>query len=145
MTFWGRASPSNGWVPPGMFVGLCCCRWTETWLGASPPQKNFSQSCSSNISGIMINYNTHLAPGFPLNVLIPAPANVVFLQGQLGPLFGGSCTASTKCPPRRGTASPRVAHGHFGPRSLFLEIRPSHQSSAIYGAVEFRTLHSPFL
>ena len=55
-------------------------------LGASLPQKKFTQSCSSSILGIMVNYNTHLAPGFPLNVLFPTPANVVVLQGLLGPL-----------------------------------------------------------
>ena len=46
----------------------------------------------------MVNYNTHLAPGFTLNVLVPTPANVVVLQGLLGPLLWGGCTASIKCP-----------------------------------------------
>ena len=34
----------------------------------------------------MENRNTHLAPGFTLNDLVPAPANVVVLPGPLGPL-----------------------------------------------------------
>ena len=34
----------------------------------------------------MENHNTHLAPGFTLNDLVPAPVNVVVLQGPLGPL-----------------------------------------------------------
>ena len=34
----------------------------------------------------MENNNTHLAPGFTLNNLVPAPANVVVLPGPLGPL-----------------------------------------------------------
>ena len=37
--------------------------------GASPSQKMFVRQCSSNISGIMENHNTHLAPGFTLNNL----------------------------------------------------------------------------
>ena len=32
----------------------------------------------------MENDNTHLAPGFPLNVLVPTPADVVFLWGPAG-------------------------------------------------------------
>ena len=57
-------------------------------LGAIPPQKKFTQSCSSSFSAIMENHNTHLAPGFILKDLVPTPANVVVLQGPLGPLPG---------------------------------------------------------
>ena len=32
----------------------------------------------------MVNLNTHLAPGFPLNALVPAPVNVVVLWVLLG-------------------------------------------------------------
>ena len=39
------------------------------WLGASLPQKKFTRLCSSSISGIMENYNTHPAPGFTLMTL----------------------------------------------------------------------------
>ena len=34
------------------------------WPGASPPQKKFMRQCSSSVSGIMKNHNTHLAPDF---------------------------------------------------------------------------------
>ena len=54
-------------------------------LGSSPPQKKFTRSCSSSILGIMENHNTHLAPGFTANDLVPAPVNVVVLPGPLGP------------------------------------------------------------
>ena len=53
--------------------------------GSSLPQKKFMRQCSSSISGIMENHNTHLAPGFTLNDLAPAPANVAAFQGLLGP------------------------------------------------------------
>ena len=55
------------------------------WAGASPPQKKFERQCSSSVSGIMENHNTHLAPGFTLNDLVPAPENVAAFQGLLGP------------------------------------------------------------
>ena len=58
-------------------------------LGASTPQKKFSQSCSGIVSGIVENHNTHLVPGFPLNILVPAPVNVVVLRGPLGSLPAG--------------------------------------------------------
>ena len=46
------------------------------WPGASLSQKKFVRQCRSSVSGIMENHNTHLAPGFTLNDLAPAPANV---------------------------------------------------------------------
>ncbi|VFV45389.1 Hypothetical predicted protein [Lynx pardinus] len=55
------------------------------WPGASPPQKKFVRQCSSSVSGIMENHNTHLAPGFTLNDLVLAPANVAVFWGLLGP------------------------------------------------------------
>ena len=54
------------------------------WSGASPSQKMFGRQCSSSVSGIMENHNTRLAPGFTLNNLAPAPANVAAFQGLLG-------------------------------------------------------------
>ena len=57
-------------------------------LGASPPQKKFTRSCSSSVSGTVENHNTHLAPGFILNILVLTPANVV-LRGPLTPLTVG--------------------------------------------------------
>ena len=54
-------------------------------LGASPPQKMFTRSCSSSVLGILENLNTHLSPAFTLNNLVPAPENVVVLWGLLTP------------------------------------------------------------
>ena len=54
--------------------------------GASPPQKKFTQSYSGSISRIMQNHNTILAPGFTLDNLVPALANMVVLRGLLVPL-----------------------------------------------------------
>ena len=70
---------------PGTFMGLCCCRCPETTAGGQPAQKNFMRFCSRRISGIMKNHDTHLAPGFILNDLVPAPANVTVFWGLLGP------------------------------------------------------------
>ena len=53
--------------------------------GASPPQKKITRQCSISISGTMENRSTHLAPGFTLNDLAPAPANVAAFRGLLGP------------------------------------------------------------
>ena len=77
------------WPHPGTFAGPCCCQCTESRSDASPPQKKFTQLCCSSISGIMVSHNTHLALGFPLNVLVPVPVNVVVLWGLLGPLAVG--------------------------------------------------------
>ena len=53
--------------------------------GASLSQKMFMRQCSSRVSGIMENHNTYLAPGFTLNDIAPAPANVATFWGLLGP------------------------------------------------------------
>ena len=53
--------------------------------GGSLSQKMVARQCSSSISGIMENHNTHLAPGLTLNGLAPAPANVAAFWGLLGP------------------------------------------------------------
>ena len=73
----------------------------------------------------MENHNTHLAPGFTLNYLVPAPGNVAVLWGLLGP---GGLIASTKCPSSSGTASPRVAQAPPGSHSLpgDLPFPPEH-------------------
>ena len=94
-------------------------------LGASPPQKKFTRSYSSSISEIMENHNTHLAPGFTLNDLVPAPVNVVVLWGLLG--LGGH-TTSTKCPFSSGTTSPHVAQEPSRPHSApgDLPFPPEH-------------------
>ena len=73
------------WLHPGTPAGPCCCRCPETVARCQPSQKMFVRQCSSSISGIMENHNTHLAPVFTLNDLAPAPANVAAFWGMLGP------------------------------------------------------------
>ena len=128
-TFCGRVSPAGR---PGNVLKTVLL--PTPIPGASPPQKKFTRACSSSVSGILENHNSHLAPDFTPNGPVPAPANVVVLQDPLGPLPLG-------IPPRRGTAS----HVARGPRSLLLGIRPSHQSSTRYAAAELWTLRSPCL
>ena len=55
------------------------------WPSASPPPKKIARRCSISVSGIMENHNTHLAPGFTVSDLVPAPVNVAVLWGLLGP------------------------------------------------------------
>ena len=52
---------------------------------ASPPHKKFPGRCSSRVSGIMENHKSHLAPGFTLKDLVPAPVNVAIFWGPLAP------------------------------------------------------------
>ena len=102
-------------------------------LGASPPQKMFPWLCSSSVSGIMKNHNTRLAPGFTLKDLVLVPANVVVLPGSTGTRWLhslyrmsfqlGDCFSPCGSDP-----------------TLLLGIRPSHQSTSRYRAVEFQTL-----
>ncbi|VFV44208.1 Hypothetical predicted protein [Lynx pardinus] len=70
---------------PGTLAAPCCCRCPRLQPGASPSQKKFTRQCSSSVSGIMENHNTHLAPGFTLNDLVLAPVNVAVFWGLLGP------------------------------------------------------------
>ena len=95
-------------------------------LGASLPQKKFTISCSSSISGIMENRNTHLAPGFTLNDLVPSPVNVVVLWGLLDQV------ATQLLPnilPAVELLLP-VWPENLPDPTLFLGIHPSHQSTA---------------
>ena len=64
MSLFGRVSLSNGWVQLAHLWDCATADAQRLWLGASPPQKKFMQSCSSSVSGIMENHNTHLIPGF---------------------------------------------------------------------------------
>ncbi|XP_078296193.1 uncharacterized protein LOC144614770 [Panthera onca] len=72
-------------------------------LGASPPQKKFTRSFQG-----LWKITTHLAPGFTLNDLVPAQRMWLFSGVCWHPCLGGGGvhTASTRCPPSRGTASP---------------------------------------
>ena len=70
---------------PGMLAGPCCCQCPEAAARCQPaPEKSSRDSVVGSVSGIMENHTTHLAPGFTLNDLVPAPAIVVF-WGLLGP------------------------------------------------------------
>ncbi|XP_040305583.1 adhesion G protein-coupled receptor E2-like [Herpailurus yagouaroundi] len=53
-------------------------------VSARPPKK-IARRCSLSVSGTVENHNTHLAPGFTLNDLVPAPASVAAFRGLLGP------------------------------------------------------------
>ena len=72
------------------------------------PRKSSHNHVAAAFQGIE-NQNTHLAPGFILNILVSAPENVVTLQICWDLCLSGGHTASTKCPPSRGTAFPHVA------------------------------------
>ena len=87
------------------------------WLGASPPQKKFMQLCSSSISGIVENHNTHLVPGFSLNILVPAPVNVIVFWGLLGPLPVGAAQLLQNVLPAR---EPFLPSGPRTPEDLTL-------------------------
>ena len=67
---------------------------------------------------MMETHNTHLAPGFSLKDLVPAPANVLPAVEPLFPVWPENLPDPT----------------------LLLEIRLSHQSTARYRAAEFQTL-----
>ena len=78
--------------------------------GASLPQKMFVKQCSSSVSGIMENHNTHLAPGFTFNDLAPAPANVAISWGLLGPGgFNSLCQMSFQQWNRFSPCAPRTS------------------------------------
>ena len=88
-------------------------------LGASLPQKKFTQSCSSSVLGIIGNHNTHLAPGFILNVLVLAPVNVVVVWGQLGSLPVGWPHSLYQMSSQQGNClSP------YGPRTTWTSFSP---------------------
>ncbi|VFV31311.1 Hypothetical predicted protein [Lynx pardinus] len=53
--------------------------------GTGPSQKMFARQCSSSVSGVMENYNSHLAPSFTLNDLVPESEKVAVFWGLLGP------------------------------------------------------------
>ena len=93
--------------------------------GASLLQKEFARQCSSSASGIMENHNTHLAPGFTLNDLVPAPANAAILWGLLGP---GCLKPLPNVLPAVEPLFP-VWPENLPDPTLFLGIRPSHQST----------------
>ena len=127
---------------PGLFARLCCHRRPLTAAGCQPTpekvhgtvQQQFFRDCGKS------QHTSGTRPHFP-HELDPAPANVVAFWGLLGP---GGLTASTKCPSSSGTASPMLPENLLD-HTLLLGIRPSHQNTTWYGAVELQTLRSPCL
>ena len=122
------------WLHPGTSAGPCCCPCPET--GTSPSQEMFVRQCSSSVSGIMENHNTHLAAGFTLNDLAPAPANVAAFRGLLGP---GGFNSLYHMSSSSGTASPCVAREpprpHSGPGDS--PFPPEHHQVSSYGVSDF--------
>ncbi|VFV31553.1 Hypothetical predicted protein, partial [Lynx pardinus] len=109
--------------------------------GASPSLKMFTRQCSSSVSGIMEYHNTHLAPGFTLNDLVPAPANAAILWGLLGP---GCLKPLPNVLPAVEPLFP-VWPENLPDPTLLLGIRPSHQSTTRYLPMESQPLRSPCL
>ena len=130
---------------PRTFVSPHCLQCPETAARCQPAPEKFMESCSSSVSGIKVNHNTHLAPGFPLNVLVPAPVNVVVLQALLGLCLWGGHTASTKCPPSRGTVFPVWPKDPSDLALCSWGFSLPTRAPPRYRAAEFQTLHSPCL
>ena len=108
--------------------------------GASPPQK-LVRWCSSSVSGIMENHNTHLAPGFTLTDLAPAPANVAAFWGLLGiGGFNSFYQMSFQQWNRFSPCGPRTSGPHSVPGDS-----PFPPDTARYGAAELQPLRSPCL
>ena len=94
----------------------------------------------------MENHNTYLVPGFPCNILLPAPVNVVVLWGLLGPLPASGVAAHSLPNVLPAGEQPLLVWPEDPPDlNLLLGIRPFHQSTARYQAVEFQTLCFPCL
>ncbi|XP_053066680.1 uncharacterized protein LOC113593370 [Acinonyx jubatus] len=58
-------------------------------LGASPPQKKFTRACSSGVSGILENHNSHLAPGFTRQRPCPSTSECGCSPGSAGTFARG--------------------------------------------------------
>ena len=84
----------------------------------------------------MENHNTHPAQGFTLNELVLAPVNVVVLQGPLGLLPVGWLHSLYQMFFPRGEPPLPVWPKDPPDLSLLLVIRPSHQSTTRYRALE---------
>ncbi|XP_044905042.1 P-selectin isoform X12 [Felis catus] len=82
--------------------------------GASPPQRKFAPLCSSGVSGIMENHNTHLALGSAPSDLVPAPANVAVLLGPPGSLPVRGPRRLYQVSSQRGNRLSRVARSPPG-------------------------------
>ena len=90
----------------------------------------------------MENRNPHLAPGFTLNNLAPAPVNVAAFRGSAGTRW-----LQQSLPNVLPAVEPLfpVWPKNLPDPSLFLGIHLSHQSTARYRAAELQPLRSPCL
>ena len=82
---WPNEQWPNIGCPQECLLDPAAARAWRLWPGASPPQKKFARQSISSVAGFMENHNTHLAPGFTLNDLVPAPTNVAIFWSLLGP------------------------------------------------------------
>ena len=114
-------------------------------LGASHPRKSSRDLVAAVFQGLW-KITTHIwHQASPLTSLFQHQRIWLFSRVHWDLCLCGGRTASTRCPPNRRPASPRVARGPLGPRSLLLGIHPSHQSTTRYQAMEPQTLCSPYL
>ncbi|XP_029782895.1 keratin, type I cuticular Ha3-I-like [Suricata suricatta] len=97
-------------LPPGNFLVIALLQRLKDCPGAGLPQKKFMQSRGSRASGIMVNHNTQLVPGFSAPWYLCSNASKhgysLGFTGNFACRVVGEFTASTKCPPSRGTTSP---------------------------------------
>ena len=84
---WSHRAMAECWLHLGTPAGSCYSWCPETAARCQPARsrKSLRDSVAAAFTGIMENYKTHLAPGFTLNDLDPAPANVAVFWGLLGP------------------------------------------------------------
>ena len=115
-----------------------------SWVPAHPRKRSCS-SVAAAFQGLW-KITTHFVPGFPLNILVPAPANMVVLRGPLGPLpVVGVLHSLYQIFFQQGNClSPCDLRTQELP-SLLLGVHPSHESTARYRAAEFQTLNSSCL
>ena len=93
----------------GMFAGRAAVDAQRLRPGASPPRKKFVTQCRSSASGIMENHNTHLAPGFTLNDLVPATRECGCSPGSTGALPLGDSHSLYQVSSHQGNRFSRVA------------------------------------
>ena len=104
--------------------------------GARPSQKMFTRQCRSSVSGMMENHNARLAPGFTLNGLVPAPANVASFRGLPGP---GGCHSLHQLSFQQWNRFSRVAREPPGPHSAPGDspFPPEHRQVGSCGVAAF--------
>ena len=104
--------------------------------GASLPPKKIARQCSLSVSGTMESHNTHLAPGFTLNNLASAPANVAAFRDLLGP---GGFNSLYQMSFQQWNCFPRVAREPPRPHSVPGDspFPPAHRQVGSCGVAAF--------